>query len=89
MNEEADPNELAHSEADTFWLFESLLREISELEEEEGGTIWMKRLGERLAAADPELHEDLVSNERISKYSILNNTPQQRKGLDPAMPHYS
>ncbi len=61
MNEEADPNELAHSEADTFWLFESLLREISELEEEDGGTLWMKRLGQRLATADPELHEDLVS----------------------------
>lgn len=61
LSEEVDPSEAAHVEADTFWLFEALLREISELEEEDGGPVWMKRLGERLAWADDELLEDLVS----------------------------
>ena len=89
MNEEADPSDLAHAEADTFWLFESLLREISELEEEEGGTLWMKRLGERLATADPELYEDLVSEQHFLSESVPYNVFQQRKGLDPSMPHYS
>ena len=58
---EADPAELAHAEADAFWMFEKLLQEVSELEESEGGVVWMGKLKERLAMADNELLEDLVS----------------------------
>ncbi|KAH8117358.1 regulator of Vps4 activity in the MVB pathway-domain-containing protein [Phellopilus nigrolimitatus] len=58
--QEAEPLELAHAEADTFWLFEALLREIGELEESEGGVVWMKKFSERLAMADNELLEDLT-----------------------------
>lgn len=65
MTQEADPEELAHAEADTFWLFESLLREISEMEDEEGGTVWMKRFSEQLSWIDNELYEDLVSTKEI------------------------
>ena len=61
MNQEAEPAEVAHAEADTFWLFEVLIREVSELDETEGGLVWMKKFQERLAMADNELLEDLVN----------------------------
>ncbi|THH05454.1 hypothetical protein EW145_g4782 [Phellinidium pouzarii] len=60
MNQEADPAELAHAEADAFWLFEALVREVSELQETEGGLMWMKKFSERLSMADSELLEDLT-----------------------------
>ncbi|KAL5529219.1 hypothetical protein ACEPAG_5193 [Sanghuangporus baumii] len=60
MNQEAEPAEAAHAEADTFWLFEVLIREVSELDETEGGLVWMKKFRERLAVADNELLEDLT-----------------------------
>ncbi|EJD05841.1 uncharacterized protein FOMMEDRAFT_139174 [Fomitiporia mediterranea MF3/22] len=60
MNQEAEPSELAHAEADTFWLFEALIREVSELEETEGGLVWMKKFRERVAMVDNELLEDLT-----------------------------
>ncbi|KAI5124593.1 hypothetical protein M0805_003110 [Coniferiporia weirii] len=74
MNQEAEPTEVAHVEADTFWLFEALLKEVSELEEGEGegGLVWMKKFRERLSVVDNELLEDLVL-----------------KGLDPGLPQYS
>jgi hypothetical protein len=58
--QEIEPQDLAHAEADTFWLFEALIGEFSELEDEEGGTSWMKKLSERLAWADEELSANLV-----------------------------
>lgn len=58
--QEADPNELAHAEADAFWMFEKLLQEVSELEESEGGLVWMGKLRERVRMTDNELLEDLV-----------------------------
>lgn len=61
MTSEADPTEVAHAEADTFWLFEALLQEVSELEESEGGAVWMSKLKDRLRMTDNELLEDLVS----------------------------
>lgn len=59
--EEVEPQELAHIEADTFWLFETVIGEFSELEEVETCDVWMKKLGERLMWADTELAENLVS----------------------------
>ena len=59
LNQEIEPEELSHVEADTFWVFEAIVAEFSELEEE-GGNKWMKRFSERLLYADAELFEDLV-----------------------------
>ncbi|KZT26280.1 hypothetical protein NEOLEDRAFT_1132315 [Neolentinus lepideus HHB14362 ss-1] len=56
---ELDIQDLAHVEADTFWVFEAMVSEFSELEDEEGGGIWMQRLGERLAWADEDLAVNL------------------------------
>ncbi|KAG6854607.1 hypothetical protein C0991_004209 [Blastosporella zonata] len=89
LNQEVLPEDLAHVEADTFWLFEALVGEFSELEDE-GGSIWMKRFSDRLAWADFELFSALVSfpdlylSDELFSYSL-----QQVKGLDPALPHYS
>ncbi|KAH9945962.1 regulator of Vps4 activity in the MVB pathway-domain-containing protein [Epithele typhae] len=57
--EEVDPNEIPHIEADTFWLFEAMVGEFSELEDEQNGTVWVKRFSERLQWADPELWDDM------------------------------
>jgi hypothetical protein len=58
--QEVEAEDLAHAEADTFWLFETMVGEFSELEDEEGGTAWMKKFGDRLAWADAELKDSLV-----------------------------
>jgi hypothetical protein len=63
LAEEADPEDAAHVEADAFWLFEAMIGEFSELEDAEGGNLWMQKLGQRTAWADTELVEDLVSVE--------------------------
>ncbi|KAF7295030.1 DUF292-domain-containing protein [Mycena indigotica] len=59
LNQEIEVEELSHVEADTFWLFEAMIGEFAELEEEDGGSIWMRKLGERLSWADSELSESL------------------------------
>ncbi|KAI5983056.1 regulator of Vps4 activity in the MVB pathway-domain-containing protein [Pisolithus albus] len=59
LTREVEPADAAHAEADTFWLFEALVGELVELEDEEGGKVWMRRFSERLAAADGELAENL------------------------------
>jgi hypothetical protein len=60
MIQEVEPSELAHVEADTFWLFTELWGEVGELSEDEGSQVWVAKLGHRLAWADPELSGDLV-----------------------------
>lgn len=55
-----DLEDLAHVEADTFWLFEAIIGEFAELEDEDAGTLWMKRLSDRLAWADRDLFDNLV-----------------------------
>ncbi|TEB31279.1 hypothetical protein FA13DRAFT_1813970 [Coprinellus micaceus] len=57
--QEVEPEDLAHVEADTFWLFEAIVSEISELDEEEGGQKWMSSFDSVVAWADPELYTDL------------------------------
>ncbi|KAL4068130.1 regulator of Vps4 activity in the MVB pathway-domain-containing protein [Scleroderma citrinum] len=59
LTREIDPIDAAHAEADTFWLFEALVGEFVELEDEQGGKVWMQRFSERLSAADSELAENL------------------------------
>ncbi|KAJ7285961.1 regulator of Vps4 activity in the MVB pathway-domain-containing protein [Mycena rebaudengoi] len=55
LNQEIEPEDLEHVEADTFWLFESMVGEFAELEDEEDGNLWMKKFGERVTWADGEL----------------------------------
>ncbi|KAI6028901.1 regulator of Vps4 activity in the MVB pathway-domain-containing protein [Pisolithus orientalis] len=62
LTREIEPADAAHAEADTFWLFEALVGELVELEDEQGGKVWMRRFSERLANADGELAENLVSS---------------------------
>ncbi|KAH9079354.1 regulator of Vps4 activity in the MVB pathway-domain-containing protein [Lactarius deliciosus] len=57
--QEVESPDVAHVEADTFWLFEAIVGEFSQLEDEEGGNQWMRRLSDRLEWADPELSADL------------------------------
>ena len=66
LNREIEPEDWAHVEADTFWLFEAMMGQFSELEDEEGGKVWMKKFSERLAWADGELFNDLVSFPEIA-----------------------
>ncbi|KAK7014965.1 DUF292-domain-containing protein [Favolaschia claudopus] len=59
LNQEVELEDQSHIEADTFWLFEAMIGEFAELEDEEGGNLWMRKLGERLTWADQELAENL------------------------------
>lgn len=65
---EVEPEDLAHAEADTFWLFEALVGEFSELEDQEGGKVWMKKFSDRLTQADEDLAASLVR-------ALLNSEP--------------
>ncbi|EJF66014.1 hypothetical protein DICSQDRAFT_143372 [Dichomitus squalens LYAD-421 SS1] len=59
--EEVDPEDVPHVEADTFWVFESMVGEFSELEDEQNGTVWVQKLSDRLRWADDELADDLAT----------------------------
>ena len=61
LHQEVESPDVAHVEADTFWLFEAMVGEFADLEDEEGGNEWMRRFSDRLQWADPELSADLVS----------------------------
>ncbi|KAF8797922.1 hypothetical protein BYT27DRAFT_7265063 [Phlegmacium glaucopus] len=54
LMQEVDPEDLAHVEADTFWLFEAMLAELLGLEDN-SGKVWMTKLSERLAWGDNDL----------------------------------
>lgn len=69
--QEADLDELSHVEADTFWLFEAMVGEFSELQDEETTNLWTSRFSNQLAWADPELSEYMV---RLGVLSILIKT---------------
>lgn len=58
---EVAPEELTHVEADTFWLFQEMVAEFSDVDEGEGSQKWMLKLDTALFQADPELHDSLVS----------------------------
>ena len=60
LMQEVDSEELAHVEADTFWLFEAILAELLGLEDNSGKD-WMNKLSERLAWADNDLFVHLVN----------------------------
>jgi hypothetical protein len=60
LMQEVDSEDLAHVEADTFWLFEAILAELLGLEDNSGKD-WMEKLSERLAWADNDLFVHLVN----------------------------
>lgn len=60
MIQEVEPADLAHVEADTFWLCSELWGEVSDLLEGDGIKQYITKFGERLAWADPSLSQDLV-----------------------------
>jgi hypothetical protein len=60
LTQEVDVEDVAHAEADSFWLFEAFIAEFAELEDDEGSKLWMARLGDQLGQKDPELLERLV-----------------------------
>ncbi|KAJ4000088.1 regulator of Vps4 activity in the MVB pathway-domain-containing protein [Lentinula boryana] len=61
LNQEVEPEDFAHVEADTFWLFEAMIGEFSELEDEDGGNTWMRKFSERLTWADSDLRDNLFA----------------------------
>jgi hypothetical protein len=61
LNMEIEAQDVAHAEADTFWLFEAMISEFSPLEDEAEGALWMSKLGDRVQWADSEFYTDLVS----------------------------
>ena len=62
LNMEIEAQDVAHAEADTFWLFEAMVGEFSPLEDEAEGALWMRKLGNRVWWADSEFYADLVSH---------------------------
>lgn len=60
MTQEVDPEDLAHVEADSFWLFEGFVAEFAELEDENSLETWLNRLENQLGRQDPQLLEQLV-----------------------------
>lgn len=61
LNMEIEAQDVAHAEADSFWLFEAMISEFSPLEDEAEGALWMRKLGDRVWEADSEFYTDLVS----------------------------
>ncbi|KAH9952151.1 regulator of Vps4 activity in the MVB pathway-domain-containing protein [Amylocystis lapponica] len=57
--EEVEPEDVAHVEADAFWLFEAMVGEFSEMDDEEGEKVWTRKFGERVEWADSELADAL------------------------------
>lgn len=60
MLQETEPRDIAHVEADTFWVYEAMISDVSELEDEELGKQWLAKFSDRLKWADAELAADLV-----------------------------
>ncbi|KAF9792755.1 regulator of Vps4 activity in the MVB pathway-domain-containing protein [Thelephora terrestris] len=61
LNMEIEAQDVAHAEADTFWLFEAMISEFAPLEDEAEGALWMKKLGDRVWQADSEFYADLLA----------------------------
>ncbi|KAJ6547443.1 regulator of Vps4 activity in the MVB pathway-domain-containing protein [Mycena capillaripes] len=59
LSQEIEAEDQSNVEADTFWLFEAMIGEFAELEDEEGGNLWMRKFGDRVTWADRELAETL------------------------------
>ena len=64
LAQEVEPEHSAHIEADAFWLFEAMLGEFVEFEDEEAITTWLHKFAERVAWADSDLFDLLVNMEQ-------------------------
>ncbi|KIJ34698.1 hypothetical protein M422DRAFT_35025 [Sphaerobolus stellatus SS14] len=60
MLQEVEVADLAHVEADTFWISSELWGEVSDLTQGDGSPAWIAKFGQRVAWADPNLFQDLV-----------------------------
>ncbi|KAK2467004.1 hypothetical protein APHAL10511_001262 [Amanita phalloides] len=60
FTQEVEPEHADHTEADAFWLFETMLGEFSEFEDEQSIHMWMCKFGERVAWADEDLYNFLL-----------------------------
>ncbi|KAH8106747.1 regulator of Vps4 activity in the MVB pathway-domain-containing protein [Cristinia sonorae] len=86
LADEADPDDLAHVEADAFWLFETVVGEFADLEDPDLCNVWMKKFGGRLSWADVELAENLQSkglDPALPHYSYRWLTPLLTHTLPP------
>jgi len=89
LMQEIEDEDLAHAEADTFWLLEAVVAEFSGLEDDDGIS-WMKSFKECLTWADPDLSVELVRSMLLAQEKRSNlYLYQETQGLDPALPHYS
>ena len=89
MLQEVETEHLGHVEADTFWLLESIVAELSHVDEE-GGQPWMTKLSQQLAWVDYDLFSELVNALSVIVVpSLTTISSQEAQGLDPALPHYS
>jgi hypothetical protein len=79
MLQEVDPESLAHVEADTFWLLESIVAELSEVDEG-GGQAWMTELGKRLAWADYDYFSELVLILSVTLGRFIESIFRSRRG---------
>ena len=64
LAQEVQPEHSAHIEADAFWLFEAMLGEFVEFEDEQAITTWLHKFAERVAWADSDLFDLLVNMEQ-------------------------
>ncbi|KAF8636728.1 hypothetical protein AX17_003531 [Amanita inopinata Kibby_2008] len=62
LAQEVEPEDIAHVEADTFWLFEAMMGEFCEFEDEETGNTWLCKFGQNVAWADRDLYDTLCTN---------------------------
>lgn len=63
LTQEDEQEDAVHAEADTFWLFEAMMAEFSELEDENISNMWLRKFGERVAWADKNLYDILCARQ--------------------------
>jgi hypothetical protein len=79
LTQEVEPEHSAHAEADAFWLFETMLGEFVEFEDEQAITTCLHKFGERVAWADKDLFDFLVNLQRLYQF-VLTYIPDSTNG---------
>ena len=80
LTQEVEPEHSAHVEADAFWLFETMLGEFVDFEDEQAVTTWLHKFGERVAWADKGLFDFLVNLQRLCRF-VLTYIPDSTNGV--------
>ncbi|KIL69647.1 hypothetical protein M378DRAFT_7479 [Amanita muscaria Koide BX008] len=78
LTQEDEQEDAVHAEADTFWLFEAMMAEFSELEDENISNMWLTKFGERVAWADKNLYDILCARQldpALPHYSYYSVDP--------------